>query len=67
MLIFSDTLINMKTENRWKKIRAQAKGAKKNSCIAQRRKKKCRQDKICPPPSPLKNKMVHPERTCRLL
>ena len=31
MLIFGDTLMNMKTENRWKKkIRAQPWGAKKS-------------------------------------
>ena len=40
MLIFRDTLINMKTENGRKKIRAQPLGAKKNSCTAEREWKK---------------------------
>ena len=62
MFIFGDTLINMKTENRWKKkfvynvkvlkkILAQPKGKKKNLT----------QTKLLwnPSPLPLKNKMVH--------
>ena len=50
----------MKTKKKWKKkIRAQPLGTKKNSCTAQRRKKKILTKQKLPNP-PLKNKMVHP-------
>ena len=51
MLIFGDTPINMKTENRWKKKFMHSPKAKKKSYP----------DKIAQPP-PLKNKIVHPLR-----
>ena len=57
MLIFGDTLINMKTENRWKKIRAQPQGAKKNSCTSQRRKKILNKTKLPNPPPPPPSKI----------
>ena len=54
----------MKTKKKWKKkIRAQPLGTKKNSCTAQRRKKKFLPSKNCPtPPSKIKWSIPNADR-----
>ena len=54
MLIFGDTLINMKTENRRKKFLHNLKALKK-FLQSPKAKKKSYQHKIAPPPPPKKN------------
>ena len=63
MLIFSDTLINMKTENQWHKKFVHNLKVLKKILAQPKAKKKSYRDKIAQPPPPtLKNKMVHPLR-----
>ena len=60
MLILGDTLINIRTENQWKKFLHNLKVLKKNSCTAQRQKQILNKTKLPNPPPPLKNMLVHP-------
>ena len=59
MLIFGDTLINMKTENRRKKFVHNLKALKK-FLKSPKAKKKSYQHKIAHPSPPPQKKMVHP-------
>ena len=59
MLIFGDTLINMKTENRRKKFLHNLKALKK-FLQSPKAKKKSYQHKIATRPPPPPKKMVHP-------